>query len=1404
MKVIVTLVWVGTAILVVPWMSLGAGVTFEQIDYDYLSAHEYHVSLVSLSDFVSGEVLLVRLGTGHLAKLRIAHWETISAGTTVYSVKIDEGVTYTPDGRVAATYSDISLRPGQWFDLIEAAHSSTGHIRLRAEVRSTYRASDISYHLESGDDSSLARCRESRPDATIWITISGVYSASFFVDGKLKRSIYGSAGSEFHLDPGKYSFRIDAHDFKSWEREVTLEAGDQLKYEVELIRNVTAAFDWQPDSPAVGEPILFDAADSKGEVVQYEWDWDADGVFDESSTDPTAEHAFSKGEYHAVVLRVTDEDQDVDVASEVVQIELPPGQPPVASIAYHALSVEEPLEIRFDASGSVDVDGTIVTYRWDFGDGTSTETQSDSPTITHIYEESGAYLIALEAIDDVGLSGIARITIDIETPNTPPVALFTWDVVTADGSRLLVEPRTGDRVAFDASASQDADGQIVRYEWDWDSDGTYELVAPDPTVETEFVVPGSRDVTLRVVDDRGATAMATQTLAVGEKLSPIARFDLSPTFPSTLDSVAFADRSNDPDGTITQWNWAFGDGTVATEQNPAHQFRTKGSFDVLLTVTDDDGLTATSTKTVVVGNLPPEPSFTLSPLSPTVDRPAAFDASSSRDPDGEIVLYEWDFTGDGTADAEGIRTQWTFESSEPVTVVLRTTDDTGETENIRASVTPNHAPAARLAWEAYRADGSPRQTPPRTGDTLRFDASASHDLDGTIESFAWDWNGDGTVDEQESTPIADHTFTDPGEHRISLQVIDDDGVASEVAATFEIHAKQPPNAAFDVTPSVASILDPAALLDRSTDPDGEIVSWSWAFGDGLSSDTQHPTHRYEDKGTYTVSLTVSDDDGLTSTATRDLLVANLPPQPVFAVVSETIRCDRVVRFDASETTDPDGTIQSYSWDLDEDGANDASGASVEWTYSDPATVSVRLEVTDNDGAMATTERLVTIKPGITIVEPADVWALVIGISDYENVKDLRYAGADALAFAEWLLASGVDTEHIVLLLDEKKTWPELDQLTSERATLTKTRGGLDWLRRMARPDDLVFVYFAGHGYQGEDDDGDEEDGVDEFLVLLDAEKTALEATSLRDDEFGRFLDRVESEHVMVVFDSCHSGGQSRSLSGGTRPLADEFDIFNDFSLDGKLVLAAAREDQEALEHEALSHGVFTHYLLRGLEGEADLDTDYRITADELFTYVKAEVEQFAREQRGRDQTPEMRGRGSVGIVLGRANRPPEASFSISPNKPYACGATVFTNRSNDDMGILCWQWAFGDGATSTDQHPTHTYEEAGTYTVTLTVTDDEGASSTVEQQIAVAPPGQVTAVAGDTIIVSLGSANGIEVGDRFEVVRLLVLSTGITIEEHKATIEVIEVIGPDRAACRAVDTQQPIEREDVVRREECE
>lgn len=149
-----------------------------------------------------------------------------------------------------------------------------------------------------------------------------------------------------------------------------------------------------------------------------------------------------------------------------------------------------------------------------------------------------------------------------------------------------------------------------------------------------------------------------------------------------------ARRSTDPDGRIVEYEWAFGDGSRGFGPRPQHVYNRSGTYNATLTVTDEDGATATTTAVVEIANRPPKAAFDYPLTVPQPGEAIMFDASRSTDPDGEIVRYEWDF-GDGSGDVTTDLPTTSHSYDEPGTYVvsLRVTDDDGDTDVIQKTVT---------------------------------------------------------------------------------------------------------------------------------------------------------------------------------------------------------------------------------------------------------------------------------------------------------------------------------------------------------------------------------------------------------------------------------------------------------------------------------------------------------------------------------------------------------------------------------------------------------------------------------------------------------------------------------------------------------------------------------------------
>jgi Tol biopolymer transport system component len=226
------------------------------------------------------------------------------------------------------------------------------------------------------------------------------------------------------------------------------------------------------------------------------------------------------------------------------------------------------------------------------------------------------------------------------------------------------------------------------------------------------------------------------------------------------------------------------------------------------------------------------------------------------------------------------------------------------------------------------------------------------------------------------------------------------------------------------------------------------------------------------------------------------------------------------------------------------------------------------------------------------------WALVIGISEYADteIPDLRFAAQDAEAVAEFLRTpqagiGGFSDENLLLLRNEEATFQNI------RTALRS------WLRQ-STPDDVIYVFLAGHGLP------DPNRPEDLYLVPHDARLDNFSATAIPMDEFQRDLDRLDSRATIVFTDACHSAGVGTGVRAlGANRINDVFLDRMDVARGGLVTITSSQAHQISTEAEAYGdgHGVFTYFLLQGLQGGADRNGDGIVDIGEIFDYVQDAV-----------------------------------------------------------------------------------------------------------------------------------------------------------------------------------------------------
>src|SRR5262245_13076379 len=279
-----------------------------------------------------------------------------------------------------------------------------------------------------------------------------------------------------------------------------------------------------------------------------------------------------------------------------------------------------------------------------------------------------------------------------------------------------------------------------------------------------------------------------------------------------------------------------------------------------------------------------------------------------------------------------------------------------------------------------------------------------------------------------------------------------------------------------------------------------------------------------------------------------------------------------------------------------------------------------------------------MRSGAALDGRGKLWAVVIGVSRYKNLApkaQLEFAHRDAESFAAFLRTpngGGFPSSQITLL-------------TNQAATLSAIRSALGTtLPRSVEPDDMVVIFFAGHGVVEGERDG--------YLLAYDSDPQNLYATALQVSELNRIIsERLKARTVILIADACHSG----RLGLTSRSVAESAVMVNRFldevgkSGKGVFRLLGSRQDQLSYEGPTWGsgHGAFTWFLLEGLRGKADRDKDGFVRAGELLDFLSESVPKAT-----------------------ESLQHPRASGDIDPGLPMAVvGAAALKGSVNDSAAL---------------------------------------------------------------------------------------------------------------------------------------
>lgn len=375
---------------------------------------------------------------------------------------------------------------------------------------------------------------------------------------------------------------------------------------------------------------------------------------------------------------------------------------------------------------------------------------------------------------------------------------------------------------------------------------------------------------------------------------PVADFHYSPLKPWTSNTVQFYDDSTDSDGWIVGWYWDFGDNWTSNQQNPTHQYDDDGTYTVTLTVTDNDGLSDDRSKSITIRNVPPTAYIDYIDHSPAFQGETVDFSGYGSDPDGYIIDYRWESSIDGfLSSSSSFSTSSLSVGTHTIYFKVKDDDDDwssydrGSLEIIQCNPQLDVSPNS-LDFGTMDPDHTDQKsfTVENTGTcTLNWQASESCSWIASVSPSS------GSLDAGETDTVwvyVDTTGLQYGETYSCLIDITSNNGSETVTVQVEIAPNVfPPVADFYWTPPIPEVDESVTFNASASTPNGgTIIKYEWNFGDAKTGTGKIVTHTYTSSGTYTVTLNVTDSEGLWDTKQKQIQV--VPPDttpPTIIIIS---------------------------------------------------------------------------------------------------------------------------------------------------------------------------------------------------------------------------------------------------------------------------------------------------------------------------------------------------------------------------------------------------------------------------------------------------------------------------------------------------------------------------------------
>ncbi len=885
----------------------------------------------------------------------------------------------------------------------------------------------------------------------------------------------------------------------------------------------------------------------------------------------------------------------------------------------------------------------ITTWHWDFGDGHS----SNDHNITHTYAAPGTYEVCLTIHDNHDCNDTYCHAVVVQPVQNNCSAFFEYT-------------QTPNTLTIHFADGSESNHDITSWAWTFGDGGTSDNHAPIHTYDQ----PGTYQVCLTINDNTGCTSTYCHEVVV----SPVNQGGCEAFFyyvqnPNTL-NVTFIDSSTSSH-TITTWHWDFGDGHSSNDHNISHTYAAAGTYEVCLTIHDNGDCNDTYCTQVVV--LPVVPGdcvafFTWEQTPGTLSVHFTDGSESNHD----ITSWLWTF-GDGHS-SDNHAPIHIYDTPGTYEVCLTIHDNTGCTSTYCHAVVVSPIPpgdcTALFTW--YQIQGT---------QTIHFvDSSySSHD----ITSYSWNF-GDGHEGDGQNP---NHYFP-VGTYEVCLTIHDNTGCTDTYCTTVTVLPEQPGDCNALFSYEQISGTQNIHFTNLSTSAH-DIISNIWIFGDGHDGDGQNPTHEYQNPGTYEVCLIIHDNTGCVDTFCLSVIVEPVTPGECQASFEWAQNPGtQTVHFESTSTSSHE--ITSYSWSFGDGHNGDAH--SPNHTYENAGTYTVCLIIHDNTGCTDTVCHEITVElviPGPC--EAAFQWYQISGTQTIHFV-DSSYSAHDIISYS-WNFGDGhegdgqnpnhyfpVGTYEVCLTIVDNTgcTDTYCDSVTVE----PEAQGDCQALFTYFQGENNLTIHFIDSSFSAHDitswhwDFGDGHSSNDHFITHTYEHAGTYEVCLTIHDNH-----ECSDTYCTVVVVTAVEGGSCHALFSFQHEEGSLNVHFTNASTSPDTIISwqwyfgdGSGSDDQNPSHTYAEPGTY-HVCLVIHDNHGCVD-------------------EYCHD-----------------VTLNGNNPQCHAAFSAAVD---TAGLTVtFTNTSINTTPNTTYLWQFGDGTTSTEENPVHTYSHHDNYTICLIISDPE-------------------------------------------------------------------------------------------------